>query len=258
MNLFFDLPPALFVSAFILFALLVFVLEILLIRFVFRKLNISMTGGMPKSVWKIISKNILATTLLLFGTLGLLTLVFVKVFHQPLNNSIAYSFGIYWVIVFAFVLKKWIESREQHGQIVMEIASGPVNKNAFFINVPVYIALGFVVNFIYGLTSCAQFVAIVVGVSMALFNILFAMGKLQIYENGILAYIVLYKWKDIESYRWDKGNEKFVPLRIRIGGRLPAFLRNGALMIPVEKKDEVEKLLFLYLPNLLPETEKVN
>jgi hypothetical protein len=55
------------------------------------------------------------------------------------------------------------------------------------------------------------------------------------------------RWTEIESYQWEKGNEKFDPLKIRLGKSVPWFMRDGALMIPVEKKEMVVAILLQYL-----------
>jgi hypothetical protein len=87
---------------------------------------------------------------------------------------------------------------------------------------------------------------------------MFARSKLQIYENGILVYILFVEWNNVESYRWGEGNEKFVSLHVKNKGKSPAPLRDGALMVPVGKKDEVDTVLRYYLDflsKLTPESE---
>lgn len=234
--------------------ILIIVLEILFLRFLFRKLNISLSGGMPKSVWKVAGKNLATTSIVLIGSLLLFSLIFIKVFNQSTSNAIAYSAGIYFGLYLAFLLKKWAEGRNQRGRLVLEIAPGPINKNAFFINVPTSILFGFACIYFFHLTGFAQLVSIAIGISMAAFNIAFAMGKLQIYEDGIFSYMYFVRWMEIESYQWVKGNEKYDPLKIRLGKSVPWFMRDGALMIPVEKKEMVVAILLQYLPEKQGET----
>lgn len=244
---------------------LVTVISIILIRFIFRKLNISFTGGMPKSALWQAYKLILILIPFLLGILGGVFLFFRYVLHQSPQDSVVFSLGLYFLVALVAFLIRRRKSRPHWGRLIYEIASEPINKNAFYFNtfiMPLSILiLAFALkqlSFAFTLSPFAWFVLIAVFTIAAIFNIMFARGKLRIYENGILVYILLVEWNKIESYRWGEGNEKFISLHVKEKGKSPALLRDGALMVPVGKKDEVDKVLRYYLdflPQLPPEPE---
>jgi len=241
--------PIFFVIPFVLFLLLLIFLEILFFRFLFRKLNISMTGVAPKSVLRLAYKNLAVTLLLLVGLCSCLTSVFHLIFQQSIKDSIVFSIGIGYGAAIIYSLYKWAVDRRQSRNLVFEIAPGPVNKNVFFLNALNAIILGLFIGFALDLTRYAHYTTFALGFLLALLNVLFATGRLQIYENGIWMYIYFLKWSEIESYIWKEENKKFSPLHIKINWRLPSFFRNGALMVPIEKKETVESLLQQYLPD---------
>jgi len=239
------------------------VLSILLIRFVFRKLNISFTGGVPKSALWQAYKFLLIVMPLLFGVIGLVFLFFRYFLHQSLQDSVVFSLGLYYLFGLVSYLIRWRKSRRHLDRLVYEIASEPLNKNAFYFNTFALPLNGLFAAYIVhrnlaDLSPFAWFVLIAVCALVAIFSIMQARSKLRIYENGILVYILFVEWKDIKSYRWGEGNEKFMSLHVMIKGKSPALLRDAALMVPVNKKDEVDTVLRYYLdflPNLTPEPE---
>ena len=78
-------------------------------------------------------------------------------------------------------------------------------------------------------------------------QILTAFSRIQVCENGILAYVDLVKWKEVESFSWADSNKKTYTLKLRYRERLPGILRNGAIPFPVEKKAELESILEQYM-----------
>lgn len=248
-------------SFFIVFV--VIVISILLVRFIFRKLNISFTGGMPKSAVKQAYKVLLIVIPVLLGIVGLVYLFFAYVLHQSPQDSVVFSLGLYYLFGLVSYLIRWRKSRRHLDRLVYEIASEPLNKNAFYFNTFALPLNGLFAAYIVhrnlaDLSPFAWFVLIAVCALVAIFSIMQARSKLRIYENGILVYILFVEWKDIKSYRWGEGNEKFMSLHVMIKGKSPALLRDAALMVPVNKKDEVDTVLRYYLdflPNLTPEPE---
>lgn len=243
--------------------LVITVLSILLIRFIFRKLNISFTGGMPKpAVWQAY-KLMLIFLSIIFGILGIVFLFFMNILQQSPQDSVVFSLGLYYLFALGSYLIRWRKSRRYLDRPVYEIASEPINKNAFYFNTFV-LPLSLLFNAynvhqnIAHLSTFAWFVLIAVCALGAIFNIMFARSKLQLYEDGILVHVLFVEWKNIESYRWGEGNEKFISLHVKEKGKSPALLRDGALMVPVNKKDEVDTMLRYYLDFLLnipPEPE---
>jgi hypothetical protein len=243
--------------------LVVIVLSILLIRFIFRKLNISFTGGMPKSALWQAYKLILIVLPFLFGIIGIVFLFFLYILHQSPQDSVIFSLGLYYLFGLVSFQIRSRKSRRYLDQLVYEIASEPINKNAFYFNTFV-LPLSLLFNAyivhrnIAHLSTFAWFVLITVCALGAIFNIIYARGKLRIYENGILVYILFVEWNKVESYRWGVGNEKFISLHVKTKGKSPALLRDAVLMVPVNKKEEVDTVLRYYLdflPNFTPEPE---
>ncbi len=241
----------------------VIVISILLVRFIFRKLNISFTGGMPKSALWQAYKLILIVLPFLFGIIGIVFLFFLYILQQPPQDSVVFSLGLYYLFGLVSYLIRWRKSRRYLDRLVYEIDSEPINKNAFYFNTFALPLNGLFVAYIVHrnfshLSPFAWFVLIAVCTLAAIFNIIYARSKLRIYESGILVYILFVEWNNVESYRWGEGNEKFISLHVKAKGKSPALLRDGALMVPVGKKDEVDAVLRYYLDflaKLTPEPE---
>ena len=127
-----------------------------------------------------------------------------------------------------------------------------VLRKSYIFNAVWWIILGFIGSWVaksFINLSYAPHSSIFIGVSVAIYYLLMAFGRLQVRDKGILVYADLIRWERIESFDWVYGNEKMYTLKFKLAGRSPSFLRNGALSIPVEKKNELEEILKYHLPN---------
>ena len=206
--------------------------------------------NLPKAAWQQGFKNAFFTLLIILFVTGVIALIAILGFRQSVGNGFLIAFAVIWVMVYFFFVFAWFKNRRQAGQVVLDIMPFPNRALSFILGV-LFIVLGFLGTYQFTAinTSNSRLISSVIGVSIGTYQIFMGFSRLQIRENGILAYVDLVKWNKIESFDWVHNGGKMSTLKLRYKGRLPAFLRNGALPVPIEKKGKLESLLELYLPD---------
>jgi uncharacterized protein DUF5673 len=206
------------------------------------------TKRMPSSVMQQGYKNLLITMLILAAIVGVLWSTIFFGFKQSSKNSLWLSGAIIWVAIYVFFLISWFRNRKNAGKILLDLMPYP-NKTLVRMLGVLFIILGFSGSYSFtGRDSkYAWLVSSLVGLGIGTFQILMSFSHLRVHENGILAYADLVKWKKIESFEWVSGNQQTHTLKLKYKGRLPGFMRAGAVPVPVEKKPELEKILEKYL-----------
>lgn len=76
---------------------------------------------------------------------------------------------------------------------------------------------------------------------MVTFFLVAVLGRLQVRENGIVAYWSLLRWKKIASYQWAEDCTLLITKKRRLSLRV-------ALSVPPEQKDAVDELLSRFCP----------
>gem|GEM_PF-4621628 len=77
-----------------------------------------------------------------------------------------------------------------------------------------------------------------IGAAIAAHFIILAMGRLQIREGGVWQYWDLLPWSRIAEYGWSDDGTLLVKCKRKFG--LAGY---GALPVPPERKDEVDRLI---------------
>jgi hypothetical protein len=79
------------------------------------------------------------------------------------------------------------------------------------------------------------------GISMAVFFIVAAFGRLQVRKNGIMQYWSLLRWGKFASYHWDEDSTLLVDKKCRLSLRV-------ALSFPPEQRVAADALLARFCP----------
>jgi hypothetical protein len=117
-----------------------------------------------------------------------------------------------------------------------------------------FIVVGFAGTYTdwFGDLPYARLFSGLIGLLVGAHRILVSFSHIRVHENGVLAYLDLVKWEKIESFQWISGNDQADTLQLKYKGRLPAFMRRGAIPVPIEKKTDLELILEQYLSVSLP------
>ena len=83
-------------------------------------------------------------------------------------------------------------------------------------------------------------VGILFGVTVSIYWVIMALGRLQIREHGIWQYCGLLKWNKLEGHHWEGTGD--CTLMLRAKSKLP-FLGKGALPVPAEHRSAVDELI---------------
>ncbi|HUG93075.1 MAG TPA: hypothetical protein VML55_19700 [Planctomycetaceae bacterium] len=172
------------------------------------------------------------------AVLGLLTVGIWAIFKQPVASSAIIAFGIFWLFIFTAFFVSWLHAKATSGPVLLDCGPHPT-KRLFFFQAAFFLLVfggGGLVRFID--KSDTWGIAVTVfGVTMAIYCIVMASGRLQIRENGIWQYWGLLKWNRLRSYKWE-GDSLLVEARTRF-----PFFGKGAFAVPREHKTSMEEFL---------------
>ena len=148
------------------------------------------------------------------------------------------AFAVFWGLFLIVALATWTYGRSIAGQILLDCGPHPCRS--------VCLTAGI---FILGLTmwhycshppSSLSEVFSLDGpwfpVSLAVFCLVAAFGRLQVRKNGIFQYWSLLPWRRIASYHWADDGTLLITKKRRLSFRV-------ALPVPPEQKQAVDKLL---------------
>ncbi|HNE06560.1 MAG TPA: DUF5673 domain-containing protein [Anaerolineales bacterium] len=184
----------------------------------------------------------------MYAVIGIIAIIPILGFGAPTYDSLNISYGILFGTIFCWVYFKLFSNKQKAGKELLDIAPIQNGVILFIIGIITIILglLGFV-DFIGKDTRFSWFISTVIGLASGVYFVYMGFSRIQIYENGILVYVDLIKWSKIESFEWVDDKGKACTLKLRYKGRTPAFLRNGAVPVPVEKKEQVDSLLEQFL-----------
>lgn len=219
-----------------------------LVIFILKKLGINVLGGFSRTVMLQGLKNALFTFLIIGMLVAGMAIVPVMVFGRSIWEGLVYSFGIIWIVAIFGFLFTFATHKQKAGPLLVDIAPFP-NRWVLILSSVVVVIGGFSnsFDFVTENTKYSYLISVVMGLFMGGLFIIMSLGRIQIYENGILAYWSLIKWGRIESFRWVDDHGKSPAIQLKYNGKMPSFLRNGAIPIPIEKKAQVETLLEQFL-----------
>ncbi|MBK9211351.1 MAG: hypothetical protein IPL71_24910 [Anaerolineales bacterium] len=244
MNWLFDLPTSLRFG--IIIAIDVGVVA--LIFFVLDKLGINIIG-LPKTVRQQAFKNAFFTLLIMVAVIGAIAILPFFGFGQSIKNGFIISLGVIWVAIYLWLIFTWVFREKKSGRMLIHVTSLP-NRWLFLVLGVISIITGFsgFFDFIWKSTEYSWPISVAIGLFAGTDFVIMFFSQIQIHENVILIYVDLIKWSKIESFSWVSDNKKVHTLKIRVKGNMPSFLRNGAIPVPIEKKEQLESILTQYLP----------
>jgi hypothetical protein len=217
---------------------------VVLVSLVLKKLGVNISAtwlqGIKNAFFAFLIVGVLAGTIALFQKFWL---------GQSAHNELAISYEILFSITIFWLYFNLFSLKQKAGRELLDIAPFPVGCLTAIIGAvsTVFGFLGYA-DVIWKDTPYSWLVSIVIGLAGGAFFIIISFSHVRIHENGIVAYLDLIKWSRFESFEWIENNEKSYTLKLRYKGKMPSFLRNGAMSVPIEKKKQVEALLAQFLP----------
>ncbi len=198
-----------------------------------------MPARMTAAAWRRGFKNALVWGVVLLAFLGMLTIAIWAVFRQPVGDSIAIAIGICWVPTFGVFLFSWLYGKNTSGSVVLDCGPHPA-KLLFLVSALLFLLVG--AGFVAFPNKFGKFdtAGILFGVTVSIFWVIMAFGRLQIREHGIWQYCGLLKWDKLEGHHWEGTGD--CTLMLRAKSKLP-FLGKGALPVPAEDKNAVDELI---------------
>ncbi len=220
---------------------------IALVAFALKKIGVNV-----KTAWLQGIKNAFFTSLVMCVVGGAIAIIPLFGFGASTYDSLNISYGIMFGAIFCWAYFKLFSNKQKAGQELLDIA--PIQNGVmFFIAGIIAIIIGMLgfADFIGKDTKFSWLISAVIGLSSGAYFVYMGFSRIQVYENGILVYVDLIKWSKIESFEWVDDKEKTCTLKLRHKGKMPAFLRNGAVPVPVEKKAQLASLLEQFLSEIV-------
>jgi hypothetical protein len=158
------------------------------------------------------------------------------------------TMGAFGVVLHVLFIALWLGRRSGTGRLVLDCGQNPQKQvylliGAYMGFVTVLAFVGIVVAAFLGKRDLHMYILIALWIaSTASFFLIMAFGRLQIFENGIWQYSMLFKWDRIESYDWQGGEEPKLMLKMQ-----SRFFRRRELSFPLEQADAVDELLPKYV-----------
>ena len=214
-------------------------------------LGLKKIGVNIRDTWLQGAKNAFFVSLTIVALVGAIAMIPIQGFGESTQDRLAISFGVIWVAVFCWAYFSLFSSRQKAGQELLDVAP---NQNGTIISL---IGIG---SIVIGLFGIADFIgndsrfswlrSAIIGLSCGLYFVYLGFSHIRICENGIVAFVDLIKWSKIESFEWIDHNGKAYTLKLRYKGKIPMFLRMGAVPVPTEKKSQVDAILRQYLSRI--------
>jgi hypothetical protein len=225
---------------------------VMLVLFVLQKIGIKAIGGFTITAMFQGLKNAFFTFIAIDVVVGGIAIIPIYGFGQSVKEGFMITFAIIWVAIFIWFIFAWLSREQRSGKMLLDLISFP-NRTLFLLSGALVLVFGAIGGFSYGRESMgySRLVSTVIGLSAGVCLILMGLGRIQIRENGILAYVDLIKWGKIESFEWVYDNQKLYTLKLKYRGRLPSILRGGAISVPADKKDRLDTFFKQYLSELV-------
>jgi hypothetical protein len=167
-----------------------------------------------------------------------------QVTGKPIRGSLGIAFELVWGLCFVWFLAAWLYAKQTGGQTLLDCGPHPSRKGFLLFAV---ISLVGGLTLVSGTTVLGITGPVLSGLSMGVFWLIMAGGRLQVRENGVWQYWGLLRWGKIESYHWADD----CTLLVRVSSPISLW-RRGALPVPPEYKDAFDQLLQKHLADRLP------
>jgi hypothetical protein len=200
-----------------------------------------MPARMTPTAWGRGSANALICGFIFLVCLLLVAVLISSVSHHSLSDSFWLAFAILWVPIFLLFLGTWLYGLKAGGRVLLDCGPHPT-KVGFLFNAALFLVIGLGGGLVGASSSKTLALASpVLGISIGIYFLIMASGRLQIREGGIWQYWGLLRWDKIESLQWSGD----FTLLVKAKSHLP-MLGRGALPIPPEDKQAINELLQKY------------
>jgi hypothetical protein len=163
--------------------------------------------------------------------------------HRSLSDSFGLAFAILWGLIFLLLMGTWLYGMNAGGRVLLDCGPHPT-RVLFLINAALFTLMGFSGRLALGpLSNSFALISPVLGISLGVYWLIMAKGRLQIREGGLWAYWGLLRWDKIESLRWSGDSTLLVKGKTSL-----LFLGRGALPVPPEQKQAINELLQKHCP----------
>jgi len=152
--------------------------------------------------------------------------------------SLSISFALLCGLTLLTFFLTWLLGRNAGGRVVVDCGPHP-GRWLFLFEAGLFALMGAGGSLAMGESSMAPRVASAVfGLVFAMYWLVLATSRLQVKEGGLWQYTGLLPWHKVESFSWSPDST----LQVTVKGRF-ALLRHGALPVPPEYRQDVEKAL---------------
>jgi hypothetical protein len=149
------------------------------------------------------------------------------------------ALALVWGLSLLYFFARWIYGRTVGGDVLLDCGPNP-SKQA-------HLGMGALIGLLYlcfypnSLSEMLTLDGSWFGISMAVFFIVAAFGRLQVRKNGIMQYWSLLRWGKFASYHWDEDSTLLVDKKCRLSLRV-------ALSFPPEQRVAADALLARFCP----------
>jgi len=174
---------------------------------------------------------VLSAWLLLGGAIAVAT-------GRERGDSLSISFAVLCGLILLTFFLTWLRGRNAGGRVLVDC--GPHSTRwLFLLEAGFFVLMGASGSLALGGSSMAPRVASACfGLVVGIYFLVMATGRLQVKEGGLWQYWGLLPWHKVESFSWSPDST----LQVTVKGPF-ALLRHGALPVPPEYRQDVEKAL---------------
>jgi hypothetical protein len=159
------------------------------------------------------------------------------------DDSLVISFPLLCGLTLLTFFLTWLFGRNAGGQVLVDCGPHPA-RWLFLFEAGLFALLGAGGSLALGGSPMAARVASAVfGLVIAMYWLVLAATRLQVREGGLWQYTGLLPWHKVESFSWSPDST----LQVTVKGQF-ALLRHGALPVPPEFRQEVQKVLEEHCP----------
>lgn len=214
-------------------------------RFLFQAENITMTSA----AWKRGLINMIWALPVLWG-IPVMLAVGLKIYYSlSFITTLMLIFFSMFPVAFAFLLLVAHQGKQVRGQLLLDCGPHPA-RNLFYLNVCTMTLMG--VGFLLSGDDWISGSPGLCFLLIAAMFLMFARGRLQIYEGGIWEYWELLEWHRLLEHSWTEGDPP--TLQLKVIQKLFYTTGRGALPVSSKHREAVEELLKQYGPASISES----
>jgi hypothetical protein len=197
-----------------------------------------MPSRMTSTAWKRGYKNALICGLILVGAWLIGAGAIAVATGRDRTDSLSISFAVLCGVILLTFFLTWLWGRNAGGRVLVDCGPHPT-RWLFLLEAVLFVLMGASGSLALGASSMAPRVASAgFGLVFGIFFLVMATGRLQVKEGGLWQYWGLLPWHKVDSFSWSTDST----LQVTVKGPF-ALLRHGALPVPPEYRQDVEKAL---------------